>query len=63
MGEGVGVSEIDVVWGVQDFSYYAEKVPACLLWLGIRNESVGAVHDLHHPKVCLPVRDVTMRQI
>ena len=50
LGDG-RMREVPPSLAAEDFSYYAEKVPGCLLWLGIRNESAGAVYDLHHPKV------------
>jgi IAA-amino acid hydrolase len=36
--------------GGEDFAFYAERVPACFVGLGIRNEGAGSVHSLHHPK-------------
>ena len=32
-----------------DFGFYSEKKPGAYFRLGIRNESVGSVHPLHHP--------------
>ncbi|GIL52966.1 hypothetical protein Vafri_8697, partial [Volvox africanus] len=34
----------------EDFAFFCRKVPCALLFLGIRNESAGAVHALHSPK-------------
>ena len=42
--------ELPPVMGGEDFSFYAEQVPGCFLGLGIRNESVGATHSIHHPR-------------
>ena len=36
--------------GGEDFSYYLEKVPGALVWLGIRNPEKGIVHEHHHPR-------------
>lgn len=37
----------------EDFSFIARAVPACFLFLGTRNESIGAVHGLHTPRFTL----------
>ena len=34
----------------EDFACYAEQVPACFVFLGVRNESHGSVHALHSPQ-------------
>lgn len=44
------VQEVPPIMGGEDFAYYAERVPGCFVGLGIRNESVGAVYGVHHPK-------------
>jgi amidohydrolase len=44
------VHEIDPLMGGEDFAYYAQQVPGCFVGLGVRNESIGAIHGLHHPK-------------
>ena len=36
--------------GGEDFSFYAEKIPAIFFRLGVRNEAKNAVYPLHHPK-------------
>ena len=33
-----------------DFGYYSEKRPSVYFRLGIRNDEVGSVFPLHHPK-------------
>jgi amidohydrolase len=35
--------------GAEDFAYFAERVPGLLMRLGVRNESLGAVHYVHSP--------------
>ncbi|KAK3038646.1 hypothetical protein RJ639_027309 [Escallonia herrerae] len=35
--------------GSEDFAFYLEKVPGAFLFLGIRNEKIGAVHPPHSP--------------
>ncbi|KAI7846414.1 hypothetical protein COHA_000124 [Chlorella ohadii] len=37
----------------EDFAFIGRAVPACFLFLGTRNESVGAVHGLHTPRFTL----------
>lgn len=34
--------------GVEDFAYFAKKVPSCFYNLGIKNESKGIVYPLHN---------------
>jgi amidohydrolase len=36
--------------GAEDFAYYAERVPAVIGRLGVRDEARGFVHPLHHPR-------------
>ncbi|MBW2368043.1 MAG: amidohydrolase [Deltaproteobacteria bacterium] len=36
--------------GGEDFSYYAQQVPGCFLWLGAGNPEKGIVHAPHHPQ-------------
>ncbi|MDX8464791.1 amidohydrolase [Mesorhizobium sp. VK23B] len=33
-----------------DFGYYSQRLPSAYFRLGIRNEEVGSVYPLHHPK-------------
>lgn len=45
--------------GVEDFAYYVHQVPGAFYNLGVRNESAGIVHPVHHEKFdvdeeCLP---------
>jgi len=47
------VVEIKPVMGGEDFAYYAEKIPGFYVFLGVRNESIGAVHALHTPNLIL----------
>jgi IAA-amino acid hydrolase len=47
-GEG-SVQELMPVMGGEDFAYYTERIPGCFVALGVRNESQGAVHSVHHP--------------
>jgi IAA-amino acid hydrolase len=43
------VREMPPVMGGEDFAYYAERVPGMFVGLGVRNEAIGAVYNVHHP--------------
>src|SRR5690606_5919531 len=45
-----GVAEVPPFMGAEDFAFYLQRVPGCFLGLGVRNEAVGAVHPVHHPR-------------
>lgn len=45
--------EVEPSMGGEDFSHYAQKVPAIYFFLGVRNESLGAVHGVHTPHFLL----------
>lgn len=47
------VVEAQPIMGGEDFAHYAKKVPGSYLFLGVRNEAVGAVNSLHTPKLIL----------
>ena len=34
----------------EDFAYYTEAIDGCFVGLGIRNESIDAEYNFHHPK-------------
>lgn len=36
--------------GAEDFSYFAEQIPATYFFLGSANEEKGCIHPYHHPK-------------
>jgi len=44
------VEKMEIRMTAEDFSYYSQKVPACFYRLGVRNESLGVIHGVHHPK-------------
>lgn len=44
------VVDLDMRMTAEDFAYYSQLVPSCFYRLGIRNESLGIVHNLHTPK-------------
>jgi len=43
------VVEAEPVMGGEDFAHYAQEVPGMYFFLGVRNESIGAVHSVHTP--------------
>jgi amidohydrolase len=49
MGEGNNALMAPTM-GAEDFSYYAQRVPGMIVRLGVRNEALGFVHPLHHPR-------------
>jgi amidohydrolase len=49
VGEGRN-SVMAPTMGAEDFAYYAERVPGMIGRLGVRNEALGFVHPLHHPR-------------
>jgi amidohydrolase len=44
------VVEAQPVMGGEDFAHYAKKVPGFYIFLGVRNEEIGAVHAVHTPQ-------------
>lgn len=44
------VHELPIRMTAEDFSYYSQKVPVCFYRLGVRNESRGIIHGVHHPR-------------
>jgi amidohydrolase len=43
------VVEAEAVMGGEDFAHYAQQVPGYFIFLGVRNEAIGAVHPVHTP--------------
>lgn len=48
LGEN-NVTELGIWMAAEDFAYYSQEVPSCFYRLGVRNESKGIVHSVHHP--------------
>jgi amidohydrolase len=44
------VHELPIRLTAEDFSYYTHHVPSCFFRLGVRNEELGIIHGVHHPK-------------
>ncbi|MFH1921511.1 MAG: amidohydrolase [Planctomycetota bacterium] len=47
------VIESQPVMGGEDFAHYAEKVPGFYVFLGVRNETIGAIHPVHTPNLLI----------
>jgi IAA-amino acid hydrolase len=43
------VVETDPVMPGEDFAFFGRKIPSAMMFIGIRNEAVGSVHNLHSP--------------
>ena len=43
------VEETELRMGAEDFGYYSQVIPGCFFRLGVRNESKGAIHNVHTP--------------
>jgi len=48
LGAG-SVCESPPIMGGEDFAYFAQRIPACFVGLGMRNENIGATYGVHHP--------------
>ena len=44
------VDELPIRLTAEDFSYYSHEVPVCFFRLGVRNEKLGIINSVHHPK-------------
>lgn len=53
LGDGDLVFEAEPSMAAEDFSFIAKAVPASFIFLGTRNETLGAVHGLHTPRFTL----------
>lgn len=43
------VEPLGIWMAAEDFAYFSQAVPSCFYRLGVRNESRGIVHSVHHP--------------
>ncbi|XP_047975422.1 IAA-amino acid hydrolase ILR1-like 3 [Salvia hispanica] len=48
-----GVQLKPMIMGAEDFSFYAEKIPAAFFMIGVRNESMRSIKGLHSPHFIL----------
>ncbi len=44
------IVDIEPCLGAEDFAFFQELVPGCLVRLGVRNEKKGITHPWHHPE-------------
>lgn len=49
LGESA-VSESPPLMAGEDFAYYLEQVPGCFVGLGMQNEAIDAIYNVHHPR-------------
>lgn len=54
------VVESPLVMVGEDFAHYGQVIPGMFLFLGVRNEAVGAVHPLHTPQFTLDEAALTV---
>ncbi len=47
------VIEVEPIMAAEDFAEYAQRKPGFFIFLGVRNQAIGAVHGLHTPKMIL----------
>jgi metal-dependent amidase/aminoacylase/carboxypeptidase family protein len=47
---GIATEPLAPTMGAEDFAYFAERVPAVVGRLGIRNEALGSIHAGHSPQ-------------
>jgi IAA-amino acid hydrolase len=33
----------------EDFAFFGRKIPSTMMFIGIKNETLGSVHNLHSP--------------
>lgn len=57
MGEG-NVLETEMRMGAEDFGYYTQVIPGCFFRLGVRNEALGIVHNVHTPRFNIDERAI-----
>lgn len=43
------VLETEMRMGAEDFGYYTQVIPGCFFRLGVRNEAIGIIHNVHTP--------------
>ncbi|XP_074591444.1 IAA-amino acid hydrolase ILR1-like 3 [Curcuma longa] len=43
------VLESPFLMGAEDFSFFSQRMPSAMFWLGVGNESLGPSHPLHSP--------------
>ena len=48
-GKGTAVT-IEASMGGEDFAYYLEKVPGCIMYLGVKNPEKGCIYPGHNTK-------------
>lgn len=49
LGEN-NVEDLPIRLTAEDFSFYAQEIPACFFRIGVRNEQKGILFGVHHPR-------------
>lgn len=44
------VLQTELRMGAEDFGFYTQHIPGCFFRLGVRNEALGIVHNVHTPR-------------
>lgn len=44
------VEDLPIRMGSEDFSYYAQEIPACFFRIGVRNDEKGITYGAHHAR-------------
>jgi len=52
------VEETEIRMGAEDFGYYTQIIPGCFYRLGVRNEAMGIIHNVHTPKFNIDERAI-----
>lgn len=59
------ILETEMRMGAEDFGYYTKHIPGCFFRLGVRNEQINAIHNVHTPNFiadedAIPIGSATM---
>ncbi|QES89265.1 M20 metallopeptidase family protein [Rhizosphaericola mali] len=52
------VEETELRMGAEDFGYYTQKIPGCFYRLGVRNETLGYINNVHTPNFMVDERAI-----
>ncbi len=52
------ILETELRMGAEDFGFYTQIIPGCFFRLGVKNEALGIVHNVHTPKFNIDERAI-----
>lgn len=52
------IVETELRMGAEDFGFYTQIIPGCFYRLGVKNEALGIVHNVHTPKFNIDERAI-----